>query len=135
MPSNIEQFDEYAARIFALLYEAFPVPRDIDALELSGRPDVDENGMPQEEAEIAISTLHWLREAGYVWYENETGYGALNVVLSAKGLELLKVVPASLEGKTSIGERLRTVATAGSAEVGKKLIAIALTEGFRLFGP
>jgi len=73
MMKNLDQFDEFAALIFAQLFDGFPVKQMIDARRFSGHADVDdyggivdERGQPSRRFAVAIATAEWLIDSGYV---------------------------------------------------------------------
>lgn len=129
--SNIELFDEYAAKIFAVVYETFPEKTPVDCLRISESMDVDEYGRASREANICRATLEWLCESGYLRCGEESGYFRM-ATLTPKGLECLKVVPSSLDGNTPIGERLVGMLKNGSKQSAVALVRTLLTEGFRM---
>ncbi len=82
--TNIELFDEYTARVLAMLYENFPVRIGLDATKISGVKGFDDVGAPLDESgnpsiafEICYATIEWLIDAGYIKVKNksEHGYG------------------------------------------------------------
>lgn len=118
MATNIQKFDHLAGKIFADLYESFPVPRTIwlgdyisTVFEVS--PPEDEN--MGEEALSAVEfyqhTMEWLEKAGFIEVLFKNHSGEALVVLTAKGLESLRLVPDSLKG--NLGEQLTEAAKAG----------------------
>ncbi|HAF91228.1 MAG TPA: hypothetical protein DCG67_05640 [Pseudomonas sp.] len=135
--SNIERFDELTGRVLAALYAAFPVPvalcPDLFVSEASRMDDF--LGMPvaTEEAEFCDATICWLATAGYLHFQErdpELLQGFAGVVLTAKGLELLKAIPDSLGG--SFGERLRDAAAAEGREGLRALASQVLGAGIAL---
>ncbi len=133
MSTNIDLFNQYTAKIFAMLYEPFPVTLWIRDGFISGRvvrPGVFDESVTDEQVEIAGYTLKWLIEAGYITCSRFDANSAHDATLSAKGLELMKLVPSSLEKKKSVGDSLLTIVKDGSSDGGKKLISKALTDFF-----
>ena len=137
---NIELFDDYTAAILARLYEAFPVPISIDARKLSGHEEVDEfggviddHGQASKKFEIAISTLDWLREAGFIASHMRNQFGHSQVTLTAHGLQVLNAVPDSLKSKEPTGEKLVRLTREGSLglvrETVKAIIAAGVNAG------
>src|SRR5271166_577568 len=135
--NNIDRFNDLVAEIFARLYGKFPIPEHIQVADL-----VDVNIDPtfqntsQEEWNsvwFAEETLRWLKASGYIWCGDIGNTVAESVVLSPKALELLKSVPRSLQPDEtkSIG---RALVEATAPDIRRKLVDIALTQGFRLFG-
>lgn len=104
------------------LYSTFPCPKFIDPAKYA--PSHIPGEPLNEEAEFLNHTLKWLQQAGYILIGNlnlNTG-GATGVVLTAKGLEALRAMPASLEGKASLGERLADQAKSSGGEGIKALV-------------
>lgn len=137
--SNIEMFDDITGKIFAALYQSFPVPRYLMAesfvdvaMQFSEKHDMD---IPTQEAEFFIATAQWLIQAGYL---TGTPYPYLRVddaVLTAKGLEVLKAIPDSVSSKASIGEQLANTAKEEGREVFRGLVGQALGIGARIISP
>ncbi len=130
---NIDLFDEYTARIFALLYERFPVKQSLDVRELCGHSAVndfgiivDERGRPSRAFDIAMATVEWLGDNGYVRLDRNFGHGWTNVVLTAQGLEALSAVPESLASKESFGDRLVRFVREGAFGLAKEAAKAAL---------
>ncbi|MGL5026224.1 MAG: hypothetical protein ACRC6P_09665 [Shewanella oncorhynchi] len=67
--------------------------------------DDDRNHAYFAQKEFAFDTLHWLVDAGYVLGTPERSTYIVDAVLTAKGLEVLRAVPDSLQG--SLGERIQ----------------------------
>ena len=110
--SNIERFDRIVALVLGDLYTSFPCPVRLLASSyienaLAHDDDIGAEVMT-ESGEFFNHTMNWLDQAGYLQMQSiHTLSGtARGVVLTAKGLEALRAVPASLEGQASLGERL-----------------------------
>lgn len=133
---NIELFDEYTARIFADLYQAFPVKVSLNATKLCGHSDhdefgaiVDERGNPSKSFEIAKATIEWLHETGYIRGGDMNAYGLRSAVLSPMGLTVLKSTPSSLKVEETTGDRLAKLVKEGTYEGAKDLVKSALSAG------
>lgn len=104
--TNIELFKIYAGEVFALLYEEFPMPWQINSEEMVRRANIIAIEVDQTEykrhRQICKQTTRWLAETGYLI---EGGRDAANptFVLSAKGFASLAA--HNSEGK-AIGETL-----------------------------
>ena len=137
--SNIEKFDDLAGRILAELYESFPVATVISTEDFmdSGRhwDDVLEMEVLDDGGTFFISTATWLINAGYISGSAFQNLFIEKAVLTAKGLEVLKALPESLNSGPSIGEQLSDAAKAGSTEVMRGLLSQALSIGARLVSP
>lgn len=133
MSTNIELFNQYTAKIFTELYESFPVPMWLVDVRLSGGKFIEnERGFeePDFETKIAGSTILWLVEAGFINASETDARSAYNATLSAKGLELMKLVPSSIDSKMSVGDNLLKILKEGSVDAAKVLISKALTDFF-----
>lgn len=109
--SNIERFDKFVGVLFGRLYSAFPVPLRIDPESFITEflDEMDSVDSAIEFPEFFRSNIKWLERYGYIWIAVDLSsfHGhEYDVVLSERGLEALRRVPASLEGNASIGERL-----------------------------
>src|SRR5690606_7430129 len=100
--NNIDSFNKCAASVLAHLYTQFPLPMDLDfnkqaTLLWESTDDQDDSF---DKLELVYRTVDWLHKAEYVWLKSIDDWTALQVVLSPKGLELLKL-PSSLESGAS----------------------------------
>ncbi|KAB0502783.1 hypothetical protein [Pseudomonas lini] len=138
--TNIERFDQLTGRIFAVLYEDFPMTVDLtdeaftDAIVVD--PVDSEEGMDQLMArgEFFSATVLWLIKSGYIsFYEDisKTHDMFLGCTLTAKALEALKATPSTLSGD-SIGASLQAAAKGGMVEAIKSLTNDALSKGLAL---
>lgn len=117
--TNIQLFDEITAKLFANLYESFPLPADINCLSVTGCHEV--------EAGICVHTLRWLGDEGFINVGQMYQHGGGGIVLTSKGLAALKAVPSGLEGKTSIGERLQAAVNAGAIPTAVEILKLIFT--------
>lgn len=128
--SNIEQFDEIAGKTFAMLYEAFPIPIELPLEEYTGVGGVyanEENATLTHQSKLVMGTLEWLHMSGYIRAKVQPDCGLSNCVLTAKGLETLKVIPDSLT--TPLGERLKDAVKQGGVEIIRTLVSQAFSVG------
>ncbi|CDY77959.1 hypothetical protein BGLT_06765 [Caballeronia glathei] len=144
MPSNIEKFDNLTARVFASLYEAFPVekslqPADFDIGAEAAFNDADAINAPLlKDVEFFASTVRWLASAGYLEFRTESNLGTFyDATLTSKGLEVLKAVPDSLKDSSgrsekTLGEYLTDSVKAGAVEAMRKGASYALSSGAAL---
>jgi len=135
--SNIEKFDEYTALIFARLYGSFPLRIDlshVDFLYEEWSREPYDHDVYNPQAEFLTATMQWLKDAGYLSGE-PSAIGLYKAVLTAKGLEVLKATPASLEHGPSIGERISDAVKAEGRETMRGLVSEALGIGARLISP
>lgn len=129
---NMELFDTYTAEIFSRLYQSFPEPCALDVLHISGCQDVDETGRMEKPARICRHTVLWLEQSGYLSFESEYPSGFFGVVLSAKGLEVLKAVPDSVKSSDTLGEKLVKALKGGARETARILAKTVLSKGLSL---
>lgn len=141
LPPNIERFNIITAKTFAMLYQSFPVPRDL----LMG-PDFDiphimeishdfENNYVSEREDILFvqSTIYWLHDAGYIEAKNYTyPFGFREVLLTAKGLETLKAIPPSLSTDKNAGELVLDAVKSGASDSMSDAVKFILSKGVEL---
>ncbi|MFM0175597.1 hypothetical protein PQR33_40485 [Paraburkholderia sediminicola] len=136
MPSNIEKFDLLTAKILADLYARFPVRATITASRYGVAP---EDGLRSDgswdagilgELDFFCDTVRWLGQSGYLDFSSELDGGVFEGgVLTAKGLEILKAMPASLSPAQPLGDYLLDSVRAGATDALKKGVAAALSAG------
>lgn len=127
--SNIEQFDEIVGKAFALLYESFPMPRELmygQVIESDDLAEADD----AKSAAFFMASIQWLIDTGYLSAKELQQIGFSGAVLTAKGLEALKALPDSLQGP--IGARLIEAAKTDGREVMRSLTGQALGFGLQL---
>jgi hypothetical protein len=129
--SNIERFDEIAGKAFGLLYESFPVPRNIMIRHLTQKDSaINENDFTEEEGYFIIASLQWLINSGYITAARPGSImGFSDVVLTAKSLEVMKAIPDSLQ--TPLGERLVEAAKGEGRELFRSLVGQVLDMGLK----
>ncbi|EKF9663318.1 hypothetical protein O1C66_003600 [Vibrio cholerae] len=142
--NNIDKFDEVVARLFADLYKSFPRKVEVNAFKFLGLPEInirlDENLSEQQEAncveaDFVLDTIYWLIKSGFVYGEVEYDDNFLSITkrgydltLTPKGLELLKLVPESIDSNESLGDKLICVLENGAKDAGGRLVSEALTK-------
>lgn len=134
--SNIKKFDELTGQVLGVLYESFPVPHALllkdlipDGISFDERIGFD---VPNENGEFMFACIDWLAESGYLRFKNKiqaTGYS--ECVLTAKGLEVLKATPDSLNTEPSIGEQLVDASKTGAKSLIGDLAGQALSIGVK----
>ena len=138
--SHIEKFDLIVAEIVGHCYDNFPhrinfesqfiVSKVAEYYSLDNACAVA--NFQIDTSEIVISTFAWLKEAGYIWANGHTDDKFIGVTLSPKALELMKLVPESLQTQQTIGDTL----TSGAKSIGKagalSVIQVLLSEGLKL---
>lgn len=135
--TNIQKFDEITGQVLGALYEDFPVPRHLLIKQFieDGHISDEHMGMDiaNEKGEFFIACIEWLAEAGYLTFKDRShGNGVVNAVLTAKGLEALKALPASLSVGPSLGDQLVDATKNGTKSVLGSLAGEVLSVGSRL---
>lgn len=98
MDLQIDDFYKDAASGLLRLYQAFPRKMALYVEDLIGREETDEFGLPSKRHQSCLGALLWLAEEGYLRFESNIAYDALDqAVLSEKGfLRLSRNVPHAL---------------------------------------
>lgn len=140
VPANIDRFNKATLLIFDKLYQAFPVPIQLDASKIAM------DTLPLDAAfdesfqciEPVFYTIEFLGKEGFIEYGEHflDGTSFLQVRLTSKSLALLGQTPAVLEHQTSVAERIRSLLKGGikevSAEAAKKAVELLFTHGSSL---
>lgn len=135
--SNIERFDEITAQVLGRLYEEFPLPIYLPAADFITSAtcycDAVCADVPSPDARFFEASVVWLGDTGYLRYEEHMRQvaGFRDIVLTARGLEVLKSIPESLSGQT-LGERLVAGAKTGGKELALEALRQTLAFGSRL---
>ena len=83
-------------------------------------------------ANVAWHTFIWLKETGFIKIEGEHAYLSFSgIVLTAKGLEVLKATPESIKPSKHIGNALIGLLKEGGTEAAKQLVGQAIQLGTR----
>jgi len=130
---NIERFNQYTARVFADLYEAFPERKALTPkalIEIDPEDFPNPSDMPPE-VHFLDETLRWLERAGYIWSDGHIDLGT-RAVLTPKGLEVLRCVPSTVDSTESVGEQIHRAIRAQTIDAASALIPRALTLGYTL---
>lgn len=131
--TNIDQFDEVAAKVLTALYERFPEPTRLNPniIGMSEEsPDRNAVGefMYSEEWLTLDSFIHWtakwLADEGYLAERMRGGY-----TLSATGLKSMKHVTQPEIGSETLGEKIKQASTEGASAVTSKLMDQFLSIG------
>lgn len=145
--SNIERFDEITGKVFAHLYQSFPIPTSMGAefvgVKISSVTCIPHTGVPyggiydlsaeeRKTFDFFIHSVNWLAKAGYIDVSSSGSTTFYDVTLTAKGLEVLKATPSSLDNTPSIGQQLITAAKGGFVDQLQSLTASALKRGVAL---
>ncbi|UVK85233.1 hypothetical protein LOY46_11315 [Pseudomonas sichuanensis] len=134
--NNIELFDVLTGRVFAELYQHFPVAEHLESWSyrdlFTGTP-IQDGWLAKEDAIFFQSTVEWLGSAGYIEHGNSLNNGDVQFcVLTAKGLEVLKAFPMSLQSGPTLGDKLVDASKGGAKEVLRGVASEALSLGARM---
>ncbi|HAS6505943.1 TPA: hypothetical protein GRR52_24540 [Vibrio parahaemolyticus] len=159
--SNIEIFENHAAKILATLYANFPVKITLQRHDIATSELIDPSGnvvkSPEDEdeewtyydlvygskqsedfqleSEIFNSTIVWLKQEGFLTYEHNGSHHHFGgVQLTLRGLEVLKSVPSAIDGEGTLGDRLKTELENSSFDMARDMVKVAITQAATLFG-
>ncbi|HHL0959057.1 TPA: hypothetical protein ACQVH3_003810 [Serratia marcescens] len=114
-PPNLELFNETVGKTFAFLYENFPVEKSISLEKLFELKRLEIGSadfkVAEEKRDICYYSIKWLIDAGYISAEPRPFSGFASAVLTARGVELLKIRPETLSD--SFGDSLLKLTSAG----------------------
>jgi hypothetical protein len=133
---NVEIFNRVCLYLFSELYESFPVPMAIDpnALGLSAVPDEEEYDACWSVMEIAVETVTFLQQEGFVTVRDRVSTGEFgDVRLTMKGLAVLGV-PISLkanEPREPIITKIKKLAEKGAEKVATETVQAVVSEVFK----
>lgn len=139
--TNIDKFNDLAGKIFAELYEHFPIPYDLVAKKLATPTFTSEGNdlclleLPASDAVFFNATVRWLIGTGYLTGEICPDTQVSGAVLTLKGLEALKSTPHCLTHGLSIRQRLAETMKEGSKETLKSVLAEEIALGAKLITP
>ncbi|VVM59512.1 hypothetical protein [Pseudomonas fluorescens] len=134
--TNIERFDEVAAKVLTALYERFPQPIGLDPNivgMLNEHPEQNSLGERifsddwMELDRFIHWTAKWLAEEGYL--SERKGTFSSNFTLSATGFKSMKHVNQPEIGSETLGEKIKNASTEGASAVTSKLMDQFLTIG------
>jgi hypothetical protein len=154
MENNIDKFNYYVGCVFAILQNGFPCRISLNFVEIIGGEECPKttssggrctglylvNGEVQDmtkELEFVYETVNWLYETGYLIGTvgvTQLGKNAF-VTLSPKSLEILKVVPSSIdasEKEKSIGQELSEAFNSAAKEQIADVASKALSYLFKI---
>ena len=142
MNSNMEQFNQITAELFAHLYINFPVQQAFtyerwgcefpdDYWEAPNSPEA--KGVMAKQA-IMDGTFKFLNDSGYINYTRASGGGYLNVSLTEKALLSLKLHPKSLTVEETFGDRIVSAVKDGAEEKVKSALSAFMTAALTGFG-
>lgn len=131
--NNIELFNGITGKVFADLYQSFPIEAEIKVYDyLEDFIAEDDYDGSWEFPEMTKATIKWLDKAGYIWLTEPQAYGGVyKATLTPKGLEVLKQVPNSIEPTSSIGEKIVEYSKSKFSEGMNEIVKTAISEGIK----
>jgi hypothetical protein len=130
LPSNMRDFNEITAVIFARLFKAFPVPLTLNPDEIAGVLGLTDRQqvMPSGRAfyEVLNHTVQWLIKEDFV--RSQGHFPVERMVLTTKGMAALNIVPPSLN--RPLGSEIAEATKEASTEGGKTKIAELMSDFF-----
>jgi hypothetical protein len=133
-PPNIDIFDRCVGIFFAKLYENFPTRIDIRFADVPENlfDETDCRGQVERKVECYEHAVKWLCDAGYAWAHHVDDRGAEGIVLSSKGLEVLRAKPRSLRSGKPIGELIVKAVKGGAKDALQEAVGFALIKGVEI---
>ena len=139
---NIERFNVIVGTTLGLLYEAFPVPKDLDLSNDYKCESVSKairrvalSRQEHDEALFIYATVRWLQQAGYITFAEERKFplGFRGGILTAKGLEALQAIPDSINpDRKSAGQLLAEFIKTGIGDCFREAVKTVLGAGVRM---
>jgi len=120
--TKIALFDEHVALILSHLYGHFPTPWDCECRML-----LNQKPVKSYEINACNDTVEWLENNGFITVKERNDRYFSGVVLSHKGLALLRKTPDSVSGKSTVGEKLTSLVKDGAVGAGADFIGSILT--------
>lgn len=133
-PPNIDIFNRCVGEFLARLYENFPRRIDIRFADVPENlfDETDSMGQVERKFEGYEHAVKWLCDAGYAWAHHVDDRGAEGIVLSSKGLEVLRAKPRSLFQRKPIGELIVEAVKGGAKVALQKAVGFALIKGVEI---
>ena len=124
--SNMDEFNRITAIVFAKLYEAFP-----QGIRLAVEDVTDGNGTPEENTIRNFDyAVRFLASEDFLKYTGESDEGLffVEVILTLKGLKILRSIPEALVEKESLGQRVTALVKSGSKEISKEALKAVINQ-------
>lgn len=137
---NIESFDKCVGYVLGELYENFPICVRINLKEFLQKNKHDVN---DKEELILSETLFWLRDNNFLIFTHPEEKDVSHfqevrafpqftcVVLTAKGLDVLKKAPKSIKENKGIGEHIMEAVNTGAKEQLSNLVGTVLSTAIK----
>lgn len=118
--TNIDAFNSITVDLLGMLYRLHPRKADFSPADLSEASiALIAEVAPGARPPIWWLTALWLETEGYIriGFKPMSGEHVGHIDLTSKGFAALASVPASLEGKAPLGDRIAAVASTAGGEV------------------
>lgn len=133
VPGNMKVFNLVALRIFAELYDAFPLPVEIIPRSISS--EILSAGAPPDDVlnsiVIADTTLRWLEAEGFLRHSSSGSEAGIfyQVQLTLKGLAVLNSVsPSKNKAPVPMIQKIKKVFCAQEKKADEKSLKVVLNE-------
>lgn len=124
IPPNIDRFNKTTLLVFDTLYQAFPVPIELDAgrIAMDTLPPDATFDESFDSIAPAFHAIQFLAKEGFIEYSNLTldGRTFIQVRLTTKSLAILGQTPSALEPQVTISDRFRAIVKGGIKEAGSE---------------
>jgi hypothetical protein len=117
-PTNNEAGAAWTAYILGELYIDWPRRRDFNWMDVGRTVDVSPRVEPEE---LFDELLMWLRDNGFVVFDQLVDGNAFNIALTEKGFAILG--KTSIETERSLGSRMKDAATSAGKDAGRAIVA------------
>ena len=111
--TNIDEFNEYVAKILNKLYSEFPKEISINPYDITKKLEKDQN-------EAFFGTMRFLKNEEFIRMNERMTYTNNyydNVALTSKGLSILGATPVSLKPNETFIQKIRKSLKSGTKEV------------------
>jgi hypothetical protein len=128
--TNIELFNGITGKVFANLYENFPLENEFQLANFLGDfIDPEEFTSGCNVPQMTEATVKWLERAGYIWLNNPLGAeGSFTASLTPKTLKILKETPDAIEPTSCIGDKIVEFSKEQFGEGMNQLVKTAIAE-------
>lgn len=121
-PSNREIGQAWTAFILGELFEEWPRKVDFNAMDLATATGL---GPVTDEEEMFDGLFDWLRDEGFVRFEQRTEGNVYAVTLTKRGIDVLRQ-NLGVDLKEPLGSKLRSMAKSAGSQAGRAAIGEAI---------
>jgi hypothetical protein len=117
-PTNNEVGTAWTAYILGELYTDWPRRRDFNWMDVGRAVDVSPRVEPEE---MFDELLMWLRDNGFVAFDQSVDGNAFNVALTDRGFAVLG--KKAIENEPSLGSAMKEAAKSAGKDAGRAVVA------------